>query len=113
MSTPRGLRARGRSAVNTSNGVTTVRDQYDTLSRWNGNHRGRCTISMGITGTARHGTWPKSARAMRVKTLHFAAPPKCSTHARAPAMCGASTGSPASLSARYALTVALTSLAPP
>ena len=30
--TPRGLRAGGRSAISTSSGTSTVRDQYDTLS---------------------------------------------------------------------------------
>ena len=30
--TPRGLRARGRSAISTSSGTITVRDQYETLS---------------------------------------------------------------------------------
>ena len=56
MATPRGLRACGRSAISTSSGTITVRDQYDTFDRWNGNHSGRCMISSGITGTARHGT---------------------------------------------------------
>ena len=56
IATPRGLRARGFSAISTSSGTITVRDQYDTLLRWKGNQRGSSMISTGITGTARHGT---------------------------------------------------------
>ena len=39
------------------------------MSRWKGNQRGRLIISTGIDGTARHGTWPKSARLIRVNTF--------------------------------------------
>ncbi len=49
---------------------------------WNGNQRGSSMHSTGMTGTARQGTWPNSAMAMRVKTLAFAAPPCPSTQAR-------------------------------
>ena len=90
-----------------------VRDQYDTLLRWKGNQRGRSMISTGIAGTERQGTWPKSASVIRVNTLHRAAPPAASTALRARAMCGASGSSPISLSAKYALTVQLTSNPPP
>ncbi len=96
---PRGLRARGRSAANTKSGTTTVRDQYETLSRWNGNQRGKCISSMGMMGTARHGICPNSASAKRVNTLALAAPPSRRTQARARAMCGASTESPISFRA--------------
>ena len=68
-------RAAGARASSTSSGTITVRDQYDTLLRWNGNHSGRCMISTGITGTARHGTWPNSASWARVNTLARSAPP--------------------------------------
>ncbi len=69
------MRARGFFAISTSSGAITVRDQYDTLVRWNGNQRGSSMISTGITGTACHGSSPKSASWMRVKTLACAAPP--------------------------------------
>ena len=71
----RGLRARGFFAISTSSGTITVRDQYDTLVRWNGNQRGSSMISTGITGTAFQPSSPKSANWMRVKTLALAAPP--------------------------------------
>ena len=64
-----GLRAFGFSACSTRSGTITVRAQYEILSRWNGNQRGSSMISTGITGTARHGTTPKSASSTRVKTL--------------------------------------------
>ena len=98
--TPRGLRARGRSAISTSSGTITVRDQYDTFDRWNGNHSGRCMISSGITGTARHGTWPNSASCARVKTLVRSAPPAARIAARARAPCAARPGRRRSPSAR-------------
>ncbi len=97
---PRGLRACGRSAISTSSGTMTVRDQYDTLDRWKKNHRGRCMISTGITGVARQGTWPNSASWMRVNTLLRSAPPIARMHARARAMCGASGASPIAFSAK-------------
>ena len=98
--TPRGLRARGRSAISTVSGTITVRDQYETLSRWNGNHFGSSTSSTGITGTARHGTSPNSASCARVNTLVRSAPPAASTASRAARMCGASMSSPINLSAK-------------
>jgi len=49
---------------------------------------------------------------MRVKTLTCAAPPRAKIAARACAMCGAAGSSPTSLSAKYALTVALRSISP-
>ena len=67
--TPRGFLASGRFAISTRSGTSTVRDQYEILLRWNGNQRGSSMISTGITGTARHGSSPKSASWMRVKTL--------------------------------------------
>ena len=70
-------------------------------------------ISTGMTGTARHGTSPNSASRMRVKTLQRRAPPRARIAARARAICGASIGSPAAFSAKYALTDALMSRAPP
>ena len=91
----------------------TVRDQYDTLSRWNGNHLGSSMISTGITGTARHGTWPNRASVMRVNTLHRAAPPCARIALRARRICGSSGESPASFKAKYALTEALMSKSPP
>src|SRR5579884_1184622 len=54
-------------------------------------------ISTGMTGTARHGTSPNSARAMRVKTLTRRAPPLSRMAARARAICGACGGSPAAV----------------
>ena len=71
----RGLRARGFSAISTSSGTITVRDQYDILSRWNGNHCGSSMISTGITGTARHGTCRTAPAGTRVNTLVRSAPP--------------------------------------
>jgi hypothetical protein len=50
---------------------------------------------------------------MRVNTLVAAAPPCARIAARARAMCGASGASPASFSAKYALTLQLMSKAPP
>src|SRR6185369_16901204 len=61
MRIPLGLRACGFSAISTSNGAITVRDQYDTLFMWNGNHNGKCMISTGITGTEVQGSAPNSA----------------------------------------------------
>ena len=111
--TPRGLRAVGRSAISTRSGTRTVRDQYDTLSIWNGNQPGSSMISTGMTGTARHGTSPHSASMIRVNTFDWRAPPRARINSRARAICGASTGSPAAFSAKYALTEALMSGAPP
>ena len=37
---------------------------------WNGNQRGASNSSTRVTGVARHGIWPNSARVKRVKTLH-------------------------------------------
>ena len=112
IATLRGLRATGRSAISTSSGTITVRDQYDTFDRWNGNHSGRCMISSGITGTARHGTWPNSASCARVNTLVRSAPPAARIACRARAMCGASGSSPIAFSAKYAFTLADRSNAP-
>ncbi len=98
--TPRGLRARGFSAISTSSGTITVRDQYDTLSRWNGNHLGSSTSSTGISGTARHGTSPYKASCARVNTLLRSAPPAARIAARARRICGASAASPSSFSAK-------------
>ena len=61
--------------MSTSSGTITVRDQYDTFERWKKNQRGRCMISTGITGVARHGTWPNSANWTRQNTLARSAPP--------------------------------------
>jgi hypothetical protein len=84
----------------TRSGTITVRLQYDTLFRWNGNQEGSTMICTGITGTARHGTCSNSASRMRVKTLDRAAPPAARMAARARAMCGASGSSPAAFSAK-------------
>ncbi len=100
MVTPRGFFASGRFAMSTSSGAITVRDQYDTLLRWNGNHSGRSMISTGMTGTARHVSSPNSASCIRVKTLACAAPPAARMASRARAMCGASGASPAAFSAK-------------
>ncbi len=67
---------------------------------WKGNQRGSSMASAGSVGTPRHGIWPKSAMAMRVKTLAFAAPPWPRIQVRARAMCGASGSSPISFSAQ-------------
>ena len=102
-----GFSACGFSVIKTRSGTKTVRDQYETLPRWNGNQLGSKVISTGITGTARHGTCPKSAKVIRVKTFALAAPPFSKMAARALTICGASGESPASLSAKYAFTLAL------
>ena len=83
MRTPLAFRACGFFAISTSSGTMTVRLQYEILSRWNGNHFGSSMISIGITGTARHGMKPNKASMMRVKTLARAAPPRASTASRA------------------------------
>ncbi len=75
MPMPRGFFASGFRCISTNSGTMTVRAQYDTLSRWNGNHFGRSMISIGMVGTAAHGTCPYSASRMRVNTLLLAAPP--------------------------------------
>ena len=62
MSTPRGFSARARREYSTNSGTMTVRAQYDTLSRWNGNQRGSSMASTRATGQARQGTWPNMAR---------------------------------------------------
>ena len=98
--TPFGLRAFGFFSISTSNGTMTVRLQYETLSRWNGNHLGNSMISIGITGTARQETNPNSASMMRVNTLAREAPPRARIASRAVHMCGASTESPIILSAK-------------
>ena len=49
----------------TNSGTITVRDQYDTLSRWNGNHFGSRVISTGICGTARQERMANSASRMK------------------------------------------------
>ena len=100
MPTPRGLRACGLWAITTSSGTTTVRDQYEILEMWTGDHDGRLRISTGITGTPRQGIWPNRASRMRVNTLQRAAPPWASTASRARFMCGASIGSPTALRAK-------------
>ena len=110
--TPRALRATGRSAINTISGTITVRDQYDTRSRWNGNHLGSSTISTGIIGTARHGTSPYSASCARVNTFVRAAPPAARIAALARAICAAAGSSPIIFSAKYAFTLAEMSNAP-
>ena len=89
-----------------------MRAQYDTFDKWNGNHIGSSMISTGIIGTARHGTTPNSASRMRVNTLDRSAPPAARIARRARCMCGASGESPIIFSAKYALTLALTSSAP-
>ena len=100
MRTPRGLRARGRNADSTSSGTSTVRVQYDTFDRWNGDQRGSSASSTGIAGAASHGTCPNSASRIRVKTLLRSAPPCARIAARALAMCGAAGASPIILSAK-------------
>ena len=84
MRTPFGLRARGFLFISTRSGTITVRLQYEILSRWNGNHFGSSMISIGIAGTARHGTMPKSASRQRVNTLAV-----CGAAARADRLAGA------------------------
>ncbi len=93
MRTRRGLRASGRLALSTSSGTMTVRAQYDTFDRWNGNHIGSSVISTGIIGTARHDTTPKSASWMRVKHVHgFRAAVRENRASGARTMCSASHG---------------------
>jgi hypothetical protein len=110
--TPRGLRATGRLAFSTSSGTITVRAQYDTFDRWNGNHCGSSMISTGIIGTAYHDTTPNSASRIRVNTFTASAPPCARIASRARRMWSASSGSPIIFSAKYAFTLALTSSAP-
>src|SRR5258708_2387334 len=81
--TPFGLRAFGRFAFSTSSGTITVRAQYDTFDKWNGNHSGKSVISTGIMGTARHDTTPNSASKIRVNTFDFSAPPTSPAGCRA------------------------------
>jgi hypothetical protein len=50
---------------------------------------------------------------MRVNELQASIPPRARMISRARAMCGAAGSSPASFSAKYALTEALTSAGPP
>ena len=45
-------------ACKTSSGTSTVRAQYDTFERWNGNQRGSSIISTGISGTLPHSKMP-------------------------------------------------------
>ena len=45
--TPLGLAAVTLSVERTNSGTITVRDQYETLRMWNGNHAGRSMISTG------------------------------------------------------------------
>ena len=78
------------------NGARPVGD----LAMWNGDQPGSSMISTGMTGTARHGTSPNNASKIRVNTLQRRAPPRARIAARARAMCGASTGSPAAFSAK-------------
>ena len=99
MSTRRGFAARARNVHRTNSGTITVRDQYDTLLMWKGNHFGSSMISTGMKGTPRQGIWPNSASVMCVKTLAWAAPPRASTASRALTMWGSSGSSPVSLSA--------------
>ena len=47
-------------------------------------------ISTGMTGVARHGTWPNMARVRRVNTLQRAAPPRDRIESRASFICGSS-----------------------
>ncbi len=84
--TLRGLAAQGLSVQSTNNGTITVRDQYETLDMWNGNHLGSSMISTGMKGTPRQGIWPNSASAILVKTLTLTAPPRATIAARARAM---------------------------
>ena len=56
-------------------------------------------ISGGMVGIVDHGPAPNSASWILVKTLTAPAPPAASTAARARAMCGAATSSPAIFSA--------------
>lgn len=110
--TPRGFFASGRLAFSTSSGTITVRAQYDTFDRWNGNHCGSSMISTGIIGTARHGIAPNSASWMRVNTFDISAPPIAWIARRARCMCSAFSSSPITFSAKYAFTLALTFGAP-
>ena len=80
--------ASGRFAFSTSSGTITVRAQYDTFDRWNGNHCGSSMISTGIIGTARHGIAPYSASWMRVNTFDISAPPIAWMARRARCMLG-------------------------
>ena len=76
------------------------RAQNEILKRLNGNQRGACISSTGMTGTARHGTMPNSASVILVNTLTFTAPPAAMMASRARTMCGASMGSPAAFRAK-------------
>ena len=65
-----------------------------------GNQPGISISSTGITGQARHGTWPNKASWMRVKTLLRSAPPAARIASRARRMCGAAGSSPIAFSAK-------------
>ena len=78
----------------------TVRAQYETLSRWNGNHFGSSMISTGITGTLFQRNTPKSESSARVKTFDLMPPPRDRIASRARFMCGALMSSPIIFSAK-------------
>jgi hypothetical protein len=69
--------------------------------------------SGGITGSSSHDHRPLSASHILVNTLVAVSPPLAVIHPAAVVMCGASAGSPASLSATYASTVVDRSPGPP
>ena len=56
--TPSGFAARGFRSIMTISGTSVSRAQNEQRHRLNGNQRGACMISTGITGTASQGTMP-------------------------------------------------------
>src|SRR5215813_10131862 len=103
----------GFRSMMTSSGTITVRDQYETSYRLKKNHGGDSMISTGIAGTPFQSYSPKSASWILVKTLAFTGPPIWRMRARADAMAGSSTGTPAIFMAKYVLIVADRFVGPP
>ncbi len=66
----------------------------------NGAEGGSSISSGGMAGRSSQLHWPKSASQMRVKVRARAMPPRARMNSLARARCGASAGSPASLSAK-------------
>ena len=78
----------------------TVRDQYETSSRLKYDQRGRSMISTGIAGIPDQSYSPKSASRIFVKTSASVGPPAAWIRARAAAIAGSSTGTPATFMAK-------------
>ena len=94
-------------------GTSIPRDQLLMSQKFTWNHLPMSSTSHGIVGTYCHGNRPSSARYSLENVFMRGTPPKCSATSRACNIRGSVTGTPASLSARYALMVAFTSDGPP